>query len=299
MAIRGAASRESGQSTVEWVGLILFVSLLVAAFGALVGVGLPGASLAKALGAKLVCAVRLAGECPGDRSALELAYGSKLADAVTAYVPDLLYEDGMAELPVDYRECREDACSIATEASGESIETVEGLRATAFTHVVDCSRDGIEAARANGFDCSGERAGNRYLQYWLYFPDSQTAPFGRHGYHADDWESFQVRVGDDAAARASSHHSYNYAGGIRNWPSDAGIAAKSGWGPYAPEHHVSAGSHAGHVDGERSEPRWTPGERLELIPIEPIAEAGADDELFAVVPPWLKRVYMDPESEET
>ncbi len=291
---------ESGQATVEWVGLILLVSLLLASFGALAGIRLPGASLARAIGAKLVCAVRLADECAEDRSALEIVYGKKLAEALTAYAPDLLYEEGLAELPVDYRECRENTCALTATASSESKKTVGGLAALAFTHVVDCSRDGIDAAAKQSFNCSGERAGNRYLQYWLYWPDSQTDPWGERGYHADDWESFQVRLGPGGIfARASSHHSYNYADGVRNWPSDAGIATKPGWGPYANEYHVSAGSHAGHVDGDRDEPRFTPGSELVLVPIEEIAESGIDDELFEVVPPWLKPVYRDPEAEGT
>lgn len=300
MPSEAAGSRESGQATVEWVGLILLVSLLVASFGALAGVVLPGAGLAQAIGAKLVCAVRLSGECRGGRSALELAYGARLAEAVTAYAPDLLYEEGMAELPVDYRECREDACSLAAQGSGESTETVDGVPAVAFTHVVDCSSDGIDAAEDDGFDCSGERAGNRYIQYWLYWPDSQTEPWGSRGHHEDDWESFQVRIGPgDIVARASSHHSYNYEGGVRNWPSDAGIARKPGWGPYANAYHVAAGSHAGHVAGDRDEPRFTPGAALLLVPIEEIGGSGADDEAFEVVPPWLKPVYADPEAEGT
>ena len=300
MPTLATASRESGQATVEWVGLILLVSLLVASFGALAGVGLPGASVAQAIGAKLVCAVRLSGECPGERSALELAYGRELGAMISDHVPDLLYEEGMAELPVDYRECREDACSLAAESSGESSETVDGLPAVAFTHAVDCSGHGIEAAQADGFDCSGERAGYRYIQYWLYWSESQTDPWGSRGRHEDDWESFQVRIGPGGTvARASSHHSYNYEGGVRNWFSDAGIAMKPGWGPYADEYHVSAGSHAGHVNGDRDEPRFTPGPALVLVPIESIGESGADDEAFEVVPPWLKPVYVDPEAEET
>jgi hypothetical protein len=108
-----------------------------------------------------------------------------------------------------------------------------------------------------------------------------------------------VRIGEQAAARASSHHSYNYDGGMENWPTDAGLWTKPGWGPYSPSYHVAAGSHAGHVGGERDEPRYTPGSRLVLIPVEEIGAAGVDDELFEVVPPWLKGVYLDPESEET
>jgi len=300
MLIRAPETRESGQATVEWVGLIVLVSLLVASFGALAAVGLPGAGLAQAIASKLVCAVRLSGDCPGDRSALELAYGAKLAEAVTFYAPDLLYESGMSELPVDYRECREDACSIATDADGESSKTVDGLRAVAFTHVIDCSSDGIEAAVAAGANCSGERAGKRYLQYWLYWPDSQTEPFGERGYHQDDWESFQVRIGKtESVARASSHHSYNYSGGVGNWPSDAGVIEKAAWGPYLDSYHVSAGSHAGHVAGSHDGTRMTPGDDLVLLPIEAIADAGTGDEPFEVVPPWLKPVYDDPEAEGT
>ncbi len=290
--------RASGQATVEWVGLILVVSLLVASFGALAGVGLPGAGLAQAIGSKLVCAVRLSGECRGDRSALELAYGPRLAEAISFYAPDLLYEDGVRELPVDYHECRVDACSIAAAQSGESTETVDGSPAVAFTHVIDCSTGAIEAATA--VDCSGARAGKRYLQYWLYWPDSQTEPFGERGYHPDDWESFQVRIGGgETVARASSHHSYNYSGGMRNWASDAGVIKKAGWGPYLDSYHVSAGSHAGHVEGSHEGSRLTPGDELVLIPIEAIADSGSDDGLFAVVPPWLKPVYSDPEAEGT
>jgi hypothetical protein len=212
--------------------------------------------------------------------------------------PDLLYEEGMLELPVDYRECRRDPCSLAADDLGAVWETDKGLRATAFTHLVDCRPEAPETA-AGEADCSGPRAGHLYIQYWLYWPDSQTEPFGEHGYHRDDWESFQVRIGEQAAARASSHHSYNYDGGIKNWPTDAGLWTKPGWGPYSPSYHVAAGSHAGHVGGERKEPRYTPGARLVLIPVEEIGVAGVDDELFEVVPPWLKGVYLDPESEET
>ena len=68
---------------------------------------------------------------------------------------------------------------------------------------------------------------------------------------------------------------------------------------YLDSYHVSAGSHAGHVAGSHDGTRMTPGDDLVLIPIEPIAYAGTDDELFEVVPPWLKPVYDDPEAEGT
>ena len=291
---------ESGQGTVEWMGLILLVSLAMAALAALAGLSLPGAVVARAVAERLICAVGL-GDCaaaPG--SLLDAAYGDRVAATVRDLAPEFLYEESMTELPVDYRRCRDDPCSNGSASAGEVAETVAGLRATAFVHVVDCRPDAIEATQAQGLDCSGERAGRLYVQYWAYYPDSQTDPFGERGYHRDDWESFQVKVAPgESLARASSHHSYNYAGGPLNWVSDTGIDPKPGWGPYEGTYHVSAGSHAGHVDGDPDEPMWTPGAALTLIPIEPIAAAGTDDALFAVTPPWLKDVYSDPESERT
>jgi hypothetical protein len=40
--------------------------------------------------------------------------------------------------------------------------------------------------------------------------------------------------------------------------------------------------------------RVTPAGRLALIPLEPIAASQPETE-FAVTPPWLKRVWLDPE----
>jgi hypothetical protein len=289
---------ERGQSTVEWVALVLLVSLAFATVAAVAGVRLPVAGLAEAVASKIACAVWLGDECESEADALAAAYGGEVAGRVAEHAPTIHYEDGMLGLPVDYRECREDACSLG-EGTGDVWRTADGERAVAFTHVVDCRPDAIQRTETAGADCSGERAGNLYLQYWLYWPDSQTDPWGERGYHPDDWESFQVRIGADVAARASSHHSYNYGGGIRNWASDTGVITKSGWGPFAREWHVSAGSHAGHVDGESDSGRFTPGRRLRLIPIEAIAMGGRDDEVFEVTPPWLKGVYTDPESKET
>jgi len=102
-------------------------------------------------------------------------------------------------------------------------ETTAGRHATVFTHVVD--------RRASG--------GDLFIQYWLYYPDSTylgpayaahralRGPLARTpaglitralaGHHADDWESYQVRVAPDGRvfARASAHHGYS---GYRRWP---------------------------------------------------------------------------------
>jgi hypothetical protein len=288
-----------GQSTVEWVGLICMVALAVIGLGAAAGIGAPGLALAEAIGSKLVCAIRLTDSCEPAISALERAYGTELAPVLAAHAPTIRYEEGIRELPVDYRSCRSDPCSTAS-GGGAMWLTDRGDRVVAFTHVVDCREQRATRAQTEPApDCSGARAGHLYLQYWLYYPDSQTDPFGEHGYHRDDWESFQVRLGGLTLARASSHHSYNYEDGPQNWPSDAGVLSKSGWGPFTGDYYVSAGSHAGHVAGDGPSARYTPRSRLQLIPIESIARSGFDDQLFEVVPPWLKPVYLDPESKDT
>jgi hypothetical protein len=292
-------SAERGQGTVEWIGLILIVSAALAVLGALAGLSLPGAALARTVVAKILCAVEGSMSCGGTPSELVLAYGGDLAELVSEKAPDFLYEEAMRELPVDYRECRADPCALAERARGTVSQTVAGMPATAFVHVVDCRPGALRESEAAGLDCSDSRAGHLFLQYWAYYPDSETVPFGARGYHADDWESFQVRLGEPFdLARASSHHSYNYEGGPGNWLSDAGIERQSGWGAYASTYHVSAGSHAGHVEGDPSEPLRTRGSRLHLVPLEPIAASG-EDAGFAITPPWRKRVWSDPEYDGT
>ena len=69
------SDRERGQGTVEWIGLISLVALVVVALGALAGVTIPGTALARAIGGRLLCALELEGDCgaPG-ASDLVLAY---------------------------------------------------------------------------------------------------------------------------------------------------------------------------------------------------------------------------------
>ena len=77
------------------------------------------------------------------------------------------------------------------------------------------------------------RGGRTYIQYWLYYPDSNSVVAGSDkawealwllprlrgivadapgypGYHRDDWESFQIRLEPDGSTwvRASSHGHY-------------------------------------------------------------------------------------------
>ncbi|HEX5821185.1 MAG TPA: hypothetical protein VFY30_05395 [Solirubrobacterales bacterium] len=230
----------------------------------LVGLRLPGIALAHEIGERIVCAVRLSYGCRSDPQ-LAAAYGD-LAREVRDDAPRIVYERGMTALPVDFRDCRSPRCSNGPE-SGRVARTNTGLPVTLFTHVIDC-RDPVRGADG-GVDCSGERAGRVYVQYWEYYDDSATsrALYGSGGYHRDDWEGYQVRIDADGAvsARATSHNGYNGsdAPGV-DWASDAsgkvpgatalrdaaealGLRGERGWTPSQGTLYVSGGSHAGHA----------------------------------------------------
>jgi hypothetical protein len=300
---RRSGGAESGQATPEYVGVVLLVAAL---FGLLIvaGPALPGGGLARAVASKLVCAVRGTGECGAAAAELaaapspaERAYGPELAALLAERAPTIAFEpDDFASLPVDYRECRERACA-DTIRHGSIDLTQTGLQPSAFTHVIDCRA----GAPARGYDCSGPRAGNVYLQYWLYYPDSATHGLGRvGGYHYDDWESYQVRIGADGTvlARASSHHGYNGrtggdVGSDTGWWGD-----DANWDTTLGQLHVASGSHAGMSSiGEDDDRRIEPGS-LRLIPAEPIARRGRAPS-FAITPPWEKEVWRDPEATGT
>jgi len=303
---------ERGQSTVEWTALLLVVALSLSGLLA-AGVRVPGASLARAVASRILCAAALADGC-GDEPELIAAYGSEVGKLARRHMPSILFERNSRALPVDFRRCRSIACGDGPE-HGLVHRTDRRLPVTAFVHVVDCRDGAVEASELEGADCSGSRAGNLYLQYWLYYADSATlrdVPIaGAAGYHRDDWESVQVRIGPDGKVqqRASSHHGYNYGKGIANWGSDAGIGPleeiaetvgvrpRNGWGPETGLLLVSGGSHAGNVGGDLHTDRFIPGRRVHLVPLEAIAAGGATP--FAISPPWRKRVWSDPEAEGT
>jgi hypothetical protein len=290
---------ERGQGTVEWVGLVALVSVAMLALVA-AGVRIPGAPLARALADRVLCAASLASGC-GDEPELIAAYGTEVGGLVRKHTPTLLFERGSRAVPVDFRRCRSSECG---DSGGEGLvdRSEEGQPVTAFVHVVDCREGEAEETEARGADCSGERAGNLYVQYWTYYADSATlrgVPVaGKKGYHEDDWESVQFRVRPDGSVdqRASSHHGYNYFRSDNNWTSDAGIAAHDGWGPATHILLVSGGSHAGNAIGSANSDRFTPGRRVHLVPLEPLA---ADGTRFAISAPWLKQVWLDPEASGT
>lgn len=248
----------------------------------------------------MICAVRLTEDCRNE-PALRAAHGADLAALLRAHAPALLYEEGMTALPVDFRRCRLDSCA-AGPGSGAVSSSDDGHRTVAFTHVIDCRPGRIAATEAWGGICSGQRAGNLYLQFWLYYPGSATAEgstplkgairklsaaVGHPSHHPDDWENYQVRIGPSGSfARASSHHEHN------------------GWAPEGDNYYISGGSHAGQPMPRLASPRSllrvrysasrsTKDHRLVLIPLETLVDR--DSYRFAVTPPWRKRVYFDPE----
>ncbi len=303
------ASRRSelGQATVEWTALVLACALALGALAAF-GPSVDGRSFGGWVAHRLACAV--SSGCDDGAGALARAYGERDAALVRAHAPNLVYERGERQLPVDWRRCRVRECATAPDEPDLDVHRSDrGARATVFTRLL-------------------RRGGRTYLQYWLYFPDSNTTFAGADraweaswllprvrelvsgsddwpGYHRDDWESVQVRLDPDGGAwvRASSHGHYQGCkqGDCRNrW------AAETGWS------RVSYGSHAGHIpmhgaEGERRPAypgpelgeRTTTAEGLRLIPLEthPTRSYRRLDE--EVAPPWRKRAYHDPESGES
>jgi hypothetical protein len=303
---------ERGQGTVEWVGMACLVALLVVGVLA-AGVRVPGVDLARSVGQRILCAAELADGC-GDEPLLIAIYGDEVGRLVRRHMPTIGFEAGSRAVPVDYRRCRETRCGDAPD-DGLVRRTDERLPVTAFVHVVDCRAAARADTEAADIDCSDERAGRLYVQYWLYYANSATLRgvpvVGDAGEHHDDWESVDVRINPDGSVdeRASAHDGYDYSLQDVDWGSDAGIGIlreleedldvrhPNGWGPETGLLLVSGGSHAGNAAGAPRGSRYTPGRRVHLIPLEPIA---ADEHAtFAVVPPWLKEVWRDPEAEGT
>lgn len=308
----------------EWVGVVTVVALMLVGLVA-AGVRVPGAELARAVASRMLCAVAMADRC-GDEPALIAAYGSEVGKLVRRHMPTILFERGSRALPVDFRRCRSSACSDGS-ARGLVNESDAGLPVTAFVHVVDCRGGpedappplgGVRAGSPAGVtECSGPRAGNLYLQYWTYYADSATlrgVPVaGSKGFHRDDWEGVQIRIGPEGEIdqRASSHHGYNHVQSLANAGSDAGIGPlndaaealgarpRNGWGPETRLLVVSGGSHAGNANGFLRIDRIAPGRHVHLVPLESIAVGEGDAHRFAVSPPWRKQVWHDPEAEGT
>jgi hypothetical protein len=292
--------------------MLCLVALLLVGVAA-AGVRVPGASLARAVASRILCAAAMADGC-GDQPALIAAYGTEVGKLVRRHMPTLAYEEGSRAVPVDFRRCRGTACGDGP-SHGLVHRTDRRLPVTAFVHVVDCRAGAGEGREVAEADCSDPRAANLYIQYWTFYVDSATLReipvAGEKGFHRDDWEMVEIRIGPDGRVdqRTSSHAGYNHELGRANWGSDAGIGPldaaaeatgarpEGGWGPETRLLLVSGGSHAGNAFGVFRPDRYTPGRRVHLIPLEPIAATSSTR--FAVTPPWLKQVWRDPEAEGT
>ena len=265
---------------------MLLASLVLGALATAVPIA-DGRSFGGFLSHRIVCAVKRAG-C-ADRP-LSREYGSGDATLLRRHAPGIVYEPGERSLPVDYRVCRKRGCSIAPDDRDlDAHRTNAGGRATVFTHVI-------------------RRNGTTYLQYWLYYPDSNSAVAGSDvlwrrsllgrvagypGYHEDDWEAYAVRIGRDGrvAVRSTSH-------GHWQWCKYGGCRDR--WGPQTGWTRVSRGSHAGHVPlgrpGVNLRERTSTAEGLRLIPLEGIDRRGYRALDPAIEPPWRKRAWKDPET---
>jgi hypothetical protein len=198
------------------------------------------------------------------------AYGEADERLVRRYAPGIRFERGILDAPVDPRVCRAIGCA-------------RGAAPVLFTHVV-------------------HRGATTYVQYWAYWADSSW--HGVAGRHADDWESFQVRIDADgtAFARASAHHGYTgHRVGLdlnlnQVHPQWVPERFRRGWVKYEGWYRVARHSHAGFVSSSPGDDRATPASEVVLVPIET-----TDDlpQLYAITPPWRKAVYDDPESAAT
>src|SRR6185312_11953796 len=103
---------QRGQANVEFVALVLLACVVLGALVAMRG-GFDGRALGGFLARHLLCAVT--GRCHRDERLLVAAYGERDAGLVRSVAPNLVYEPGERELPVDWRECRRVACSLAAD----------------------------------------------------------------------------------------------------------------------------------------------------------------------------------------
>jgi hypothetical protein len=146
---------QHGAASVEYVGLVFLVALLLLAAISALAAGPPdesGRELGATIARKLRCAPRLPGPCW--RDPLTEAYGRPVAGTVRALAPQpgaVTGPSGLALLPVDFRYCRRESCAVPGERPGL---TSSNRRVSAFTSVVDRRRAG----------------GQVEITYWLYRP---------------------------------------------------------------------------------------------------------------------------------
>jgi hypothetical protein len=163
-------SSEQGAASVEQVGLVLLVALLLLAAISALAAGPTddqGRELGATIARRLRCAPRLPGPCW--RDPLTEAYGRPVAGVVRALAPQpgaVATPSGLALLPVDFRYCRRQSCAVPGERTGL---TRSNRRVSVFTSVVDRRRAG----------------GQVEITYWLYRPGAGWTRATRHASAAD------------------------------------------------------------------------------------------------------------------
>jgi hypothetical protein len=303
------AAAERGQAAIEWIALLLLVALALAGLCSFLA-RVDGWSFGGFMAHRLLCSVK-GGCADGDRQ-LARAYGERDAVLVRANSPNLVYEAGERQLPVDWRRCRRRTCADAPDEPGLDVHrSGTGERATVFTHVL-------------------RRRRRIYIEYWFYYPDSNTTWAGSDrawkaawliprlvrivprappypGFHRDDWEGYMVRIEPDGSAwaRASSHG---------HWQSCKEKDCEGDWIGTTGWTRVSRGSHAGHIPvrtelrladrrqtpllpGRDLNERTSTGDGLRLIPLETREHEPYRANGERIDPPWDKDAYRDPDSD--
>jgi hypothetical protein len=157
----GGSWRQRGAASVEHVGLVALVALLLMGVVAAVVAGgevKAGRELAGTLGKRLVCGPRLPDACRHHE--LVPAYGWPLARLARALAPPPVAVAGRA--PVDFRYCRRESCAVY---AGPHV-TASNRRTTLFTEIA--SGDGwVE------------------VTYWAYRPTLGWEPLVRRATAAD------------------------------------------------------------------------------------------------------------------
>ena len=239
--------REAGQATVEWTALVLAIAL---ALGALGYVAARGASwrFGSEIFDAIVCA---AGDgCP---NALEDAYGEGLAEAVRRYAPSIAYERRSAQLPVDFRRCREPSCSNGSDRPAG----------------IDESETGLPGDRVHPRDGPARKRGAALSPVLALLSRGFTAGIGR--------SSGRSQIGGPAitatTGRAFRSDPPGGAGGARDGtrrlPRRGRFRGWDGWNGW---YRVSGGSHAGQLLPGAAAERTTSAERLWLVPLETLRE---------------------------
>jgi hypothetical protein len=262
---------ERGQGTVEHVGLLAALAVLLGLVALAVAGGPPQIDWAG-----LVHLPRHHHVDTLDERALKSA---TLGPLIAAAAPTIVLErddvGGDHEIPSSDG-CRYERCAAFGQA-----------RCVLYVHVVH------EPARL-------------VFEYWTYYPTSQTDHLpvaALQGYHRDDWEGLEVAVSLDGrvlGARGSAHFGWN---GSAPWWEER----RDDFAPYAGLAYRASGSHALGLrrsdidlagDGWNGDLGVVPAATCELRAAD---RAGKDARAFdpGAVAPWLKAAWRDPGVEHT